>query len=67
MNWKLVLWVAATVVLGEAIAWGVFDHSTVSLWLLILVAASVSLIGGGLLAYVLRPRTIERTGQSTRP
>lgn len=55
MNWKSVLWVAAAVVLGEAIAWGVLGRSTVPLWQLMLVAASVSLIGGALLAYLLRP------------
>jgi hypothetical protein len=56
MNRKSVLWIAAGVVPGEVIALGVFGHSAVPLWLLILIAASVSLVGGGILAYVLRPR-----------
>jgi hypothetical protein len=46
VNWKSVSLVAAAVVLGEAIAWRVFHHSTIPLWLLILVAASVSVVGG---------------------
>lgn len=56
MNWKLVVWVAAGVITAEAIAWGVFGHSTTPLWLVLLIAALVSLIAGGLLAYMLRPR-----------
>ena len=67
MNWKSVLWVAAAVILAEAIAWGAFGRSSVSLWVLILVAALVSVIGGAVISYILRQRTSERTGQSTRP